>query len=150
MLGAEADGFRDIKWGDAPRKNMTFWSHDSTRNIKTYTINNDKMSVGEASITSIYYWYFDNKFMGVYLQNYGLGDFNSLKATLEAKFGSSYKSNKSTQYLDYYMWSGGNTEITMKYNNYSGEGEIIIMNNSFSKESEQYKKNLAAKAVKDL
>ena len=108
-------------------------------------MNNDKKSIGEATITSIYYWYFDNKFMGVSLQCYGVGDYNSMKATLEAKFGSS-----KNPYSNSYVWSGGNTEATMNYTNYTGEGEIRIMNNSLNKASEKYKKDLVSKAVQDL
>jgi len=147
ILGAEADGFRNVKWGDNPTKDMTITSQDSTTNIKKYFMSNDKMSVGEATITSISYWYFDNKFMGVFLQYNGMSNFTSLKATLESKYGSPHKPNR---YIDYYMWIGGNTRVAIQYNKIKDDGIIMIMNDSLSKESEQYKKDLASKAVNDL
>lgn len=147
VFGADADGFRDIKWGDIPKKEMTMSKYDATTNIKKYYIQNEKLSVGDAQINAISYWYYDNKFMGVFIQYDKINNFSSLKSTLEAKFGTPYRPNR---FMDDYMWMGGNTRVAIYYSKVKDSGTIMIINDEIAKLSDQYKKNNASKAVNDL
>lgn len=147
MFGADSDGFRDIKWGDAPTKEMVISKYDATTNIKKYYLQNEKLSVGEASITGISYWFFDDKFMGAFMQFSGLSNFESLKSTLDAKFGNAHRPNK---YLDDYMWMGGNTRVAIYYSKIKRSGMVMFVNDELAKQSDQYKKSIAAKAVNDI
>lgn len=147
VFGADADGFRDIKYGTSPINQMVKLSEDSTTNIKQFSLSNEKLNIGQANLDKITYWYFDNKFMGVFINFSGISNFNFLKETLESKYGVPTKPNR---YMDNYMWFGGNTRLMINYSSIKNSGVIMLMNDEMVKNSEQYKKSLAAKSVNDL
>lgn len=146
-FGANTEGFRDIKFGDSPLKDMVLEKHDKATNIKHYALKKDKFNIGEATLDSISYWYFDNKFMGSFMHFTGRGNFNLLKETLESKHGEPYRPNR---YMDNYMWTGGNTRLAITYSDVRGSGMIMLMNIEMSNMSDAYKKDIAAKGASDL
>lgn len=146
-FGADTEGFRNLMWGNSPSKEMVLISNDKTTNISKYMVQNDKLNIGAAQIESIRYWFYDNKFMAVFISFNGLSNFNSIRSTLESKHGMPSKPNR---YIDRYMWNGGNSTVAIQYSDISSEGMVMIVNQYLSNESESYKKTLASKAVNDL
>lgn len=147
LFGADSEGFRDLKWGNQPTKNMILDGKDVHTNSKSYHIKNDKLTIATARLNYISYSFYNNKFMSVIIGYKGLGNFQVLKETLESKYGSAYQPN---QFIDDYYWFGGNSTVAISYSEIKDGGSIYMVNTAIKEESEQYKSNLASKGVSDL
>lgn len=147
LQAADTEGFRDMKWGDSPTKDMIIDSTEKTTNTKMYHLKNDKLNIGDAQLTGISYTYFDNKFMSTSIKFKGYANYSSIKSTLETKYGNSYRPNK---YLEKYWWFGGNSTVGIIFSTVNDEGIVFIMNTQLSDQSELYKKNNSSNAAKDL
>lgn len=150
LLGADAEGFRDLKWGDSiDQKTKIFivkYKDLPSKSI-TYTKKNDKLEIATAKLSGIDYSFFDNKFEGVDIKFKGYTNFLSLKDTLTAKYGEPDRPN---QFMDTYYWFGGNTIMGIVYNDISSEGSIFMNNQDLYNQKKQYQKDLASQGVKDL
>lgn len=151
LIGADAEGFRDLKWGDAfnkeTQKNFIVKYKDLPSKSITYTKKNDKLEIATAKLLGIDYSFFDNKFEGVDIKYEGYANFISLKDTLTAKYGEPTKPN---QFMDTYYWFGGNTMMGIIYSDITRKGSIFMNNQDLYNQKKQYQKDLASQGVKDL
>lgn len=89
----EPDGFRGLKWGDAPTEDMVF----SYRVVSEYNIykgnyyyrKSDKLNIGSAELDSIKYIFnlYSNQFYKMQSIFTGETNYNILKIILEGRFG---------------------------------------------------------------
>ena len=76
----EPDGFRGIKWGTNIREcDDLLLDSDEGYGVKTYFINDEKLTIGDAKIKKIFYFFFNELFGGVLIQFRGASNFIKLK-----------------------------------------------------------------------
>jgi len=124
----EPDGFRGLKWGDAPTEDMTFLGETSeyiidddpeTTITKTncYHNRNEKNNIGSAELYNIFYNFnlYSNQFYKVTATFYGEDNYDILKIICEERFG---KPTYMWEKKDYYSlkWVGDKTEIHLYFN----------------------------------
>jgi hypothetical protein len=122
----EPDGFRDLKWGDAPTKYMDFYLQMVGENIdkgNIYKRKNDKKSIGSVEFYDIEYT-FNLRSNQLYkieatcseLNDVKLNrDYNILKTILVERYG------EPTRTLEKWLcWEGDKTNIYIYYNSEKG------------------------------
>lgn len=150
LYAADAEGFRDMKWGDSPSilgKKLILQSKNVTSNVSTYSIKDDKLEISTAKLSGIDYLYFDNKFYGVNLKMKGASNFSIVKDALTSKYGTP---NRPNRYMEKYWWFGGNSIVGIIYNQVGDEATAIIENIDLMNQSDAYKKNVGSQGAKDL
>lgn len=131
----EPDGFRNLKWGDAPTEGMiqiNEWILDDvlpqhlmnmifiqvTNAQKLYYIENDSLSIGSAKLDIIYYNYniYSNELYRVSGIFTGETNYNILKIVFEDRYGK--PTDLSTAGMDGYLleWKGDKAEVQLYYN----------------------------------
>jgi len=141
---AEADGFRGIKWGtefSTVKDSMTYLRTDPVYGgIKIYSRKDDDLHIGGATLESIGYGFWQDKFCSVDIQFKGYTNFSSLKDALFEKFGAGSKPNRS---LEEYFWHGVITGISLIYKEVSREGYLFMFSNEINKQQENFKSEKA-------
>jgi len=152
----EPDGFRGLKWGDAPTEDMTF----SYQVISEYgTVGNyyrksyigdkmDKLNMGSAKINSITYIFnlYSNQFYKVFLFFNGEDNYNILKIICEGKFGKQTQGDKYSHY-----WFGDKARISLYFNSKKKEGVFGIESEEIRPEKpEDNKQKEVEKAKEDF
>jgi len=136
----EPDGFRDFKWGDAPRSNMKFLGE--AQEMKIYILPNDKLYLGDAQFDQIFYSFYGSpqKLMVVALHFNGKENYDILETICKGKFG------KPTQTGFYeFQWTGQQATINLVYKIIEEKGQlglistIIFLEYSKAKEKKQIK-----------
>jgi len=121
----EPDGFRELKWGDAPTEDMRFIrqvaeiKYSMNGNYYDKWILDEKFNIGSAKLSNIFYLFnlYSNQFYRVDLYFNGKNNFEILKIICEGKYGEpTYKSKNSLS------WVGDKTKIAL-YCNSEDEGE---------------------------
>lgn len=110
----EIEGFRGIKWGtpvDQLRPEMVFVGRNTGRDIEWYTRKDEDLFMGEATVESISYFFYQNLFNKVNITARGADNYEALKDYLLAKYGKATKSIRET-----YIWSLEKTLIMFAYN----------------------------------
>jgi len=114
----EPDGFRGLKWGDAPTEDMKFFIEnlDGIDKGYEYTRPNENNYIGSVEISSVYY-YFNLRNNQFYKMSTGFGKkyLCVFTAIFKDRFGEPTKEEK---YLNGYgiIWDGEITLIRMFYN----------------------------------
>ena len=112
----EPDGFRGLKWGDAPTEDMSYFYQIKDEYIRDkgnyYHRIWDKLNIGNAKISSIKYIYnlYSNQFYKVNLTFYGKDNFDILKIICEGRFGEPTGKAKDWDFL---RWVGDKAEVTL-------------------------------------
>ncbi len=141
---AEADGFRGIKWGtefSTVKDSMTYLRTDPVYGgIKIYSRKDDDLHIGGATLESIGYGFWQDKFCSVDIQFKGYTNFSSLKDALFEKFGAG---NQPNRFLEEYFWHGVVTGISLIYKEVSREGYLFMFSNEINKQQESFKSEKA-------
>jgi len=119
----EPDGFRELKWGDAPTEDMTFVSQ-STYSGDTYYRKSDKLNIGTAELDEIYYNFnlYSSQFYEVSVSFFGKNNYDNLEIIFEERFG------KPTLKGGYSMWwKGKKAKIALTFDSDKGEGYFFII-----------------------
>jgi len=115
----EPTGFRHIAW-ETPfskvQSQMVLAEKGKTSNY--YTRKNDKMTIGGASLTAIYYRFYNKKFSAVMIVTKGIGNKKALIEAFEAQFGQPEKPN---QFIDNYFWRGTTARVGIVCNSVSND-----------------------------
>jgi len=141
--GSEPDGFRGIKWGTdiSTLSDMKYERTDpSYGGIKVYTRKNDVLHLGGAKLEIIKYGFWKGKFCDVFLITKGSVNWYGLKGAVFEKFGRGYQSN---EYIEYYIWGGDITGMSLKYNEISKEGKLFMSSKEINRQQKAYKKQKA-------
>jgi len=87
----EPDGFRGIKWGDPPGKDMRLYEkgYEKWPYAQCYVRRDEKLQIGKVKLENIYYLFHKNKFMRVLVEvdHGGVSEYYFLKDVLTLKFG---------------------------------------------------------------
>lgn len=91
------DGFRDMRWGDAPTQDFDRVERGSSErsfssgNAVKYRRRSDKLSIGDVKVRSIFYYFEDNKLREVVVDVNGSGsstEFWKIADILKATYGA--------------------------------------------------------------
>ena len=134
----EPDGFRGLKWGDAPTEDMTFlgetreyiidnYPKTTITNTKTksYYKRNEKNNIGSAKLYNIFYRFnlYSNQFYKVMCVFYDEDNYNILGIIFREEFGEpTYIDKRKNKY--FLKWVGDKTEVQLYYNPKENKGWI--------------------------
>lgn len=125
---AKENGFRKIKWEDSISRyeNIMQLTSENDKDRKFYIIEDDDMSFGDISLTSIIYIFYKGKFSSVILQtDQSATNLKQVLIKLKNKFGKPLYENK---YTNKYRWQGETTAVNLKC--YSSSHKCSITYNS--------------------
>jgi len=114
----EPDGFRGLKWGDAPTEDMVFVGKLNVGEV-FYTKIEDKKGIGTAKFHALGYVFYNKRFiqaMGFFKDK---NNYNILEIICREKFGEPTKEG----YYDL-TWYGSKTIIWLRYNTTKDEGSL--------------------------
>jgi len=117
----EPEGFRDLKWGDAPTEDMIYFA--TVDEDRGYTISNDKMYIGNAQFSHIVYVFYDQpeRLASVGLYFKGEKNFDLLKTICRGKFGE--ETGSGFFELD---WEGQKAYIVLQYDMAEESGYLTL------------------------
>ena len=137
----EPDGFRGLKWGDAPTEDMTFLgetreyvinnypkttnSHITNTKTNCYYKRNEKNNIGSAELYNIFYNFnlYSNQFYKVMCVFYNEDNYNILGIIFREEFGEpTYTDKRKNRY--FLKWVGDKTEVQLYYNPKENKGWI--------------------------
>lgn len=147
----EPDGFRGLKWGDAPTEEMVCFGKNLSFQ-STYQRKADKLVIGSAKLDEIWYKFnfYSNKFYEAGSHFFSTDNYDILKVIFEERFGKPTKIYK--EYGFYVLqWTGEKTEIKLSYNSKNSEGYIVIKSMKIHPETpEDNKQKEVEKAKEDF
>ena len=152
----EPDGFRGLKWGDAPTEDMEF-SYQVISKYDIYKGNyyykkSDKLKIGSAKLDSIRYLFnlYSNQFYKVQAIFTGETNYNILEIILEGRYGkpTSIRERKDGYFL---WWTGDKVEISLFFYSKEKKGLFIIRSKKIRSENpEDNKQKEVEKAEEDF
>lgn len=147
----EPDGFRGLKWGDAPTEDMVCFGK-SLIFQSTYERKGDKLGIGSAILDEIWYKfnYYNCQFYEAGSHFFSTDNYNILKVIFEGRFGKPTKSYE--EYGSHVLqWTGEKTEIKLSYNSKQCEGFVKFKSIKFRPENpEDNKQKELEKAKEDF
>jgi hypothetical protein len=143
------DGFRGIKWGAAVSSVQGMTLLETQGEMRAYSRVGDKMSIGRAELTAVFYYFYKDRFNAVYVETLGPDNYEGLKETLVQAYGEPAKPN---HYMEKYRWTLGNdeVEIRLEYNTYTTVGSLFYSYQAISRQIEEDNKRKARLGVQDL
>lgn len=161
----EPDGFRGLKWGDAPTEDMTFLgetreyvieNYPKTTIINTksnsYYKRNEKKNIGSAEIYEIFYRFnlYSNQFYKVMCVFYNEDNYNILGIIFREEFGEPKYTDKGKN--KYFLkWVGDKTEVHLYYNSKEYKGWVKFESRKIKPEKiEDNKQKEVEKAKEDF
>ena len=147
----EPDGFRGLKWGDAPTEDMVCFGK-SLCFQSTYERKGDKLGIGSATLDEIYYKFnfYSCQFYEAGSHFFGTDNYDILKVIFEGRFGEPTKiyEEHGSHVL---QWTGEKTKIELIYNTKQCERFIVIESMKIHPEkSEDNKQKEVEKAEDDF
>ncbi|MDR2080348.1 MAG: hypothetical protein LBP54_00470 [Campylobacteraceae bacterium] len=122
FLSAEnIEGFRDIRWGEGIEKldNYTIIYDNKTSKVITAIKNDEKLVIGDANISEVEYYFFDNALYAVNVKYSNAANNDIIMQTVEKKYGLDYKNNKiHSSYKDGYKIQGDKITENIEYYSY--------------------------------
>lgn len=122
----EPEGFRGLKWGDAPTEDMEFLGEDE-RGERGYVLPDEKLyylfEVGDAWFTGIVYVFppQPERFMSIWMHFEGEANYGRLESICRQKFG------KTTEEKAYDMkWLGTVSIVTLNYDPQEEKGFLFF------------------------
>lgn len=125
-------GFRNLTWGtnirDMNDPNMVLEEED--KGLAFYKRLDDKLSIGDAELSSLLYSCYEDRFCGVMIRTEQWANFRHLKDAVFAHYDEGYKPN---QFIDNWIWaanpSTGQRDVLMilDYNEFSEETTLTIL-----------------------
>ena len=165
------DGFRDMRWGDAPTADFERAeggplqkSHLGSSEAVRYKRSSDKLTIGKVDLNGIFYFFEDNKLCEVHVsvnsERLGPGkaaDFRVIADALKLAYGAPAKEEIS-DVGGLSVWSVGNTRIFLIYLEARVDivNQLMIIDNAYLERvsrdkaaKEQKEKTSAANAGRD-
>ena len=115
----EPEGFRGLKWGDAPTKDMALW--DVVVGLELYILPGEKLSLGEAELELVTYCFYEDRLMGVNLHFFELDNYALLKEICKTKFGKELEHSVSDLY-----WVSSQSQVSMDYLPVKNQGVLTL------------------------
>ncbi|MBN2468300.1 MAG: hypothetical protein JXD19_09125 [Deltaproteobacteria bacterium] len=118
----EPESFNGIPWGAHIDTIPGMKKIASQEGIDVYTRENDILAFAGEIVTTIEYYFYQNKFMGVYITFDGFLRFTAIKKSLCQSYGPGKKRN---YFLEEYSWLQESLLITLSYTARTGSGSIL-------------------------
>ena len=139
------DGFRGLRWGTNIRN--TTGLNQTFAGGSYYTRKSDKLTIGGAKLTSIYYVFYENRFHGVVISTKGASNWRLLKAAVSAHYG---KGKQGNRFADEWGWPQDDVEINLDYNKSTQSALLTMFYVPITKEEEADKTRATKEAAKDF
>jgi len=142
----EPDGFRSLKWGDPPARNMRFVGKEKDELI-IYKVSNERLSLGDAKFHTILYSFYGQpkRFMVVGLYFQGKKNFELLKDICKTKFGK-----PTGRGFFEFTWEGQIAFVFLIHRLVDDDGYLTLGSTIiFTEYTESKKKRQAKEAEKD-
>jgi len=154
----EPDGFRGIKWGTeiSTLEDMERVKQDKSSNsdLVWYIREGDALTIGNAKLENIFYFFWMGKFESVWIDFKGDENFETLKKELFKLFGKALGSEEhakkrhekagiepsKTELGDFYTWWGKNTDVVLSYSKDRHMGTLDFRSTIISEERGAYEK----------
>jgi len=120
--GTEPDNFRGIKWGTNIHSlpEMKFLV-ETEEGVKFYERENDKLMVGDASLSYLRYVFYKDRFCGTNIEFQGWSNFDKIKQIAFSTYGEGEKLNES---IEAFRWLGTNVLVNLEYSETTEEGKM--------------------------
>ena len=128
----EPDGFRGLKWGDAPTEDMVFFGQNVDKE-DLYHKENDKIEIRSVKLSNITYRFYKKKeFIGVSGEIISDDDYSILEIFCREEFGKPSKEGPvGVTGTDMLEWCGEKSRISLVYYPIEALGIVGVL--SFSK-----------------
>lgn len=123
----EPDGFRGLKWGQAPTEKMVeFYSYGDE---VTYMLSEDKMFLGDVPLYLIAYFFDKNRFCGAGLSFNGEKYYDKVETICRQRFGGQVEEG-----LYELKWAGQEAVVLLQYDYIEEDGYLFIRDTVISME----------------
>ena len=146
-------GFRGIKW-ETDLESLPDVLKQKEDKAMTYCVREaDPMTIGNATLRSIVYVFYKERFFSVTIRTDGLTNWTALKDATFATYGQGKRPNP---YIEQWWWGGGigpvapRVLMTLEYNEFSTEGALTMLYEPFLREQEREDAKAAKDAKKDF
>ncbi|MBA7564496.1 hypothetical protein ES695_01900 [Candidatus Atribacteria bacterium 1244-E10-H5-B2] len=147
----EPDGFRGLKWGDAPTDDMIYLG-EITYAENIYHRKGDKLGIGSATLEEIRYKFnfYSYQFYEIFARFTGEINYKILKIIFEGRFGElTHTREEKDSYFQ--QWIGDKAEIRLYYNFKEYYGWLWIASMKIYRETpEDNKQKEVEKAKEDF
>jgi len=116
------DGFRDLVWGSAPAEDMVEADRDGE--LVAYTRPDDELSIGEAVLESLSYFYWRDQLYTVYAVTDGLSSSRALLGNLKRRYG---QGTRSIHHAEKTYWHGSRVVLSFGGDPESGKATAIFL-----------------------
>jgi len=126
MGNLEPEGFGDIKWGTelSSLEALQYIGEDpGYGGIKIYIKVGDDLTIGGTTLKKVEYRFWKAKFCSARVITEGHSNFAILKEAAFELFGEGYKPNSL---IERYFWIGNKTNITLDYDEMTGETGLFM------------------------
>ena len=147
----EPDGFRGLKWGDAPTEDMTFLDEISYEGSSYYK-KDDKLNIGSARLDYIFYIFnlYSNQFYKARLYFTGKTNYDILKIIFEGRFDKPTWKAEDGYFL---QWMGEiephKTRIYLRFVPEKQWGYLLIVSEEIHRETPEYNKQKEIEKAKE-
>jgi len=114
----EPEGFRGLKWGDAPTEDMTF--QVDINQMMYYVRSEEKMVIGDVPLEVVSYGFYEDRFAVCIVLFTGQENYNLLRTILEARHGA-----PSEEGFYKTAWQSQNAVVSVEYK-FGGQGVLSI------------------------
>ena len=149
----EPDGFRGLKWGDPPGEDMKTLTTYAYFGMRIYERRVDKMKIGGALLRTIYYEFFEDRFMAVEIcpvldssDDWTRLNYDALKNVVFLKFGNGVIT-KNDEFTEQTFWLGEKGTVVLTRYLERNSLVLIIHSTEIWKEAERRKEEERQKAV---
>lgn len=122
------EGFRGLKWGmnieDINNPNMILVKISKDKLFTLYTLKTDKLSIGNAKLKTIHYFFYRGKLFLIHIYAKGHSNFRSLQGAISAYYEPGYQPNKFVSKWEWYREDNGAVEMDLEYNAFNGKTTI--------------------------
>jgi hypothetical protein len=154
--------FRNLKWGTNIKNmndhNMVLIGKD--KELTMYRRADDKLSIGNAVLSTLYYLCYQDRFCAVTIQTEESSNFTYLKDAVFARYGKGYQPN---EFIDKWTWGGSGDKygllpfrgvadvvMSLDYNEFSEEANLVMSYAPIWKEYQNSNAKAAKEAGKDF
>ena len=145
---APPENFRGIVWGRSLAKvpGMVLLKNNEATGTKMYSKQGDNLAIGDAALTSITYFAFQDRFSSVMVRSKGYTNWSNLRRAVFAKYGRGVQDNP---YIEDYDWVGGTTTRSLDYNEITEEATLWMADTALMVMRDRYEKERAEAAARN-
>lgn len=124
------EGFRGLKWGmnieEINNPNMILVKTSKEKLFTLYTRKTDKLSIGNAKLETIHYFFYKGKLFLIHIYAKGHSNFRSLQGAISAYYEPGYQPNRYVSKWEWYKEYNGGVGMDLEYNVFNGKTTFRI------------------------